>query len=151
MQFLPGHSRPTFILLNAAGRIDESSEEYYLRTYQLELRERDIRKLSWEQHVNLPEPSFLVPMNVNPLPTVEEDVFSCLVLGRNAIALYSEHAAPQEVESTLLEVMIDTYFSCSPLFIGDNLHQRILPSRRSRSPLPHHGYLWETLCPEHGI
>ena len=101
------------MLLNAVGRIEDSSEEYYIGAYQLELRERNIRKLSWEQHVNLLEPLFLIPIQVNRSALDEQDAFSCLVLGRNAIALYREHAVPQEVESALLEVMIHVRFLCS--------------------------------------
>lgn len=82
IQFLPGHQKPTFIVLHPVKisflhsieflfrlfqRTNETSvsnhdqEEYHIRTYQVELKENDIIKLSWQQDMTLSEASFLIP------------------------------------------------------------------------------------------
>lgn len=82
IQFLPGHQKPTFIVLhpvkflryfscsystshfqraNDTSASNQDHEEYHIRTYQVELKENDIIKLSWQQDMTLNEASFLIP------------------------------------------------------------------------------------------
>ncbi|CAF4303991.1 unnamed protein product, partial [Adineta steineri] len=99
IQFLPGHQKPTFIVLhpraNETSVINHDQEEYHIRTYQVELKERDITKLIWKQDMTLSEASFVIPIG--------QDNFSCIAIGRNAVALYKENDRPLEVESSLLD------------------------------------------------
>lgn len=39
----------------------DQQEEYHLRSYQVELKERDITRLAWKQDLALSEASFIVP------------------------------------------------------------------------------------------
>ncbi|CAF1046921.1 unnamed protein product [Rotaria sordida] len=99
IQFLPGHQKPTFIVLHPrttdTSTINRDPEEYHIRTYQVELKEKDITKLTWKQDMTLSEASFLIPIG--------QDIFSCLVIGRNVVALYKENDRPLEIESSLLD------------------------------------------------
>lgn len=99
VQFLPGHQKPTFVILyprtNETSTINPDQEEYHIRTYQVELKERDIVKLPWKQDMTLSEASFLIPIG--------QDSFSCIVIGRNTVALYKENDRPLEIESSLID------------------------------------------------
>ncbi|CAF1345272.1 unnamed protein product [Rotaria magnacalcarata] len=99
LQFLPGHQKPTFAVLHLrttdTSIVNTDAEEHHLRTYQVELKEKDIAKLSWKQDMTLSEASFIIPIG--------HDTFSCLVIGRNTVALYKENDRPLEIESSLLD------------------------------------------------
>ncbi|CAF3617396.1 unnamed protein product [Rotaria sp. Silwood1] len=99
IQFLSGHQKPTFIVLHPrtidTSTINRDPEEYHIRTYQVELKEKDITKLNWKQDMTLSEASFIIPIG--------QDTFSCLIIGRNVVALYKENDRPLEIQSSLLD------------------------------------------------
>ena len=81
----------------------------------MELKERDIVRLTWKQDMTLSEASFLIPskrhihlrvfVNLLLCFLVGQDAFSCIVIGRNTVALYKENDRPLEIESSLLDVI----------------------------------------------
>ncbi|CAF0914954.1 unnamed protein product [Adineta steineri] len=100
IQFLSDHQKPTFIILYS--RKPESYyinsnelEEYYLCTYEIELKERDIRRLTWTEKLTLSKASFLIPIGQND--------FSALVIGRNSIEICKENNKRLEIKSSLLQ------------------------------------------------
>jgi len=100
IQILPGHNKPTFVVLyphttDASMANRDQREEYHLQTYHVEFKERDISKVLWKETFTLSEASFIVPIG--------HDAFSCLVIGSHAIALYKENDRPLQIESSLLD------------------------------------------------
>jgi len=93
------------------------SEEYYLHTYEIELKERAITKLTWKEKLTIYEASFLIPsilfislkffLMILFIYLVGQDGFNCIVVGRNSIIICQENNRRLEVESSLLEVMIN--------------------------------------------
>jgi len=64
--------------------------------------------------MTLSEASFIIPSRLDLfwdfideffLCLVGQDTFSCIVIGRNAVALYKENDRPLEIESSLLDVI----------------------------------------------
>ncbi|CAF3432385.1 unnamed protein product [Rotaria sp. Silwood1] len=100
IQFLPGHQRPAFIILHSCKPesyyvIGKEPEEYNLHTYEIEITEHIISRLSWKEKITKSEASFLIPFGQNE--------FSCIVIGRNSIGIYKENEQRLEIESPLLE------------------------------------------------
>ena len=64
--------------------------------------------------MTLSEASFIIPSELHSIFVfvikkfvllVGQDTFSCIVIGRNTVALYKENDRPLEIESSLLDVI----------------------------------------------
>lgn len=47
-----------------ASTMNRDPEEYHLRTYQVESKDKDITKLTWKQDMTLSEASFIIPSEI---------------------------------------------------------------------------------------
>ncbi|CAF0797251.1 unnamed protein product [Didymodactylos carnosus] len=94
LQFLPGYQKPTFALIHSCHPDSEyqQNNKFFFKTYQIEMKDKDISKTSWKQEIDISEPAIIIP---------GED--SCIVIGRNAVALYKENDRPLELELPLLD------------------------------------------------
>ncbi|UJR27073.1 hypothetical protein I4U23_008375 [Adineta vaga] len=100
IQFLFDHQRPTFIILHS--RKSEfyfingnEPEEYYLQTYEIELKERDTKRLSWKEKLTLSKALFLISVGQNNI--------TCIVLGRNFIVIFRENETKLQMKLPLLQ------------------------------------------------
>ncbi|CAF0840644.1 unnamed protein product [Didymodactylos carnosus] len=107
LQFLPGHQKPIFVLIHSRSPESENQQnsESYLKTYQVEIKEKDITKTQWKQEITISEPAILIPVGVD----------SCIVIGRNSIVLYKENDRPLELESALLHDEITGIIGYCPI------------------------------------
>ncbi|CAF0737244.1 unnamed protein product [Adineta ricciae] len=114
IQFLIDSPRPTFLVLHSTKSEyyflnGNQPEEYYLQTYEIELKEREIKRLAWTKKLTLSKASFLIPITHNS--------FTCLVIGRNSIEIHRQNEPKVGLKSSLLQETTSIIGYCS---IDDN-------------------------------
>ncbi len=84
-------------------------EEYYLHTYEIDLKESTFNRLNWKEKVLISEASFLIPSKFVYCTRilfwflVGENDFNCLVIGRNSVLICQEKNRKFELETSLFQ------------------------------------------------